>query len=127
MASMVGFYCVYNGPEGLLRAANNAHEAAEKVAAALEALDYKLTVQAFFDTLEVTAETAVVQSLALEEGFNFFYPSEERVRLSFDEVTTPEEVETIMASSPQPKAASPRASSSRKKRFPTVCAAGRPS
>ena len=58
--------------------------------------DYKLTVQAFFDTLEVTAETAVVQSLALEEGFNFFYPSEERVRLSFDEVTTPEEVETII-------------------------------
>ncbi len=96
MASMVGFYCVYNGPEGLLRAANNAHEAAEKVAAALEALDYKLTVQAFFDTLEVTAETAVVQSLALEEGINFFYPSEDRVRLSFDEVTTPEEIETVI-------------------------------
>lgn len=96
MASMVGFYCVYNGPEGLLRAANNAHEAAEKVAAALEAMDYKLTAPAFFDTLEVAAEASVVQSLALEEGINFFYPSEDRVRLSFDEVTTPEEVETII-------------------------------
>lgn len=96
MASMVGFYCVYNGPEGLLRAANTAHEAAEKVAAALEAMDYKLTAPAFFDTLEVVAEASVVQSLALEEGINFFYPSEERVRLSFDEVTTPDEVETVI-------------------------------
>ena len=96
MASMVGFYCVYNGPEGLLRAANTAHEAAEKVAAALEAMEYKLTAPAFFDTLEVAAEASVVQSLALEEGINFFYPSEERVRLSFDEVTTPDEVETVI-------------------------------
>ncbi|MDE5962899.1 MAG: glycine dehydrogenase (aminomethyl-transferring), partial [Alistipes sp.] len=90
------FYCVYNGPEGLLRAANNAHEAAEKVAAALEAMDYKLTAPAFFDTLEVAAEASVVQSLALEEGINFFYPSEDRVRLSFDEVTTPDEIETVI-------------------------------
>ena len=96
MASMVGFYCVYNGPEGLLRAANTAHEAAEKVAAALEAMDYKLTAPVFFDTLEVEAEASVVQSLALEEGINFFYPSEERVRLSFDEVTTLDEVETVI-------------------------------
>lgn len=96
MASMVGFYCVYNGPEGLLRAANTAHEAAEKVAAALEAMDYKLTAPAFFDTLEVAAEASVVQSLALEEGINFFYPSEDRVRLSFDEVTTPDEIETVI-------------------------------
>lgn len=96
MASMVGFYCVYNGPEGLLRAANTAHEAAEKVAAALEAMEYKLTAPAFFDTLEVAAEASVVQSLALEEGINFFYPSEDRVRLSFDEVTTPDEIETVI-------------------------------
>lgn len=96
MASMVGFYCVYNGPEGLSRAANTAHEAARKVAAALEAMDYKLTASAFFDTLEVAAEASVVQSLALEEGINFFYPSEERVRLSFDEVTTPDEIETVI-------------------------------
>ena len=85
--------------------------------AALEALDYKLTVQAFFDTLEVTAETAVVQSLALEEGFNFFYPSEERVRLSFDEVTTPEEVETIIGIFAAAKGRKPKSVKQPKKRF----------
>ena len=96
MASMVGFYCVYNGPEGLRRAAGTAHLAAATVARALEALDYKLTAKAFFDTLEVEAEAAVVQSLALDESINFFYPSEGKVRMSFDEVTTPEEIETVI-------------------------------
>ena len=96
MASMVGFYCVYNGPEGLRRAAGTAHLAAATVARALEALDYKLTAKEFFDTLEVEAEAAVVQSLALDEGINFFYPSEGKVRMSFDEVTTPEEIETVI-------------------------------
>ncbi len=109
MASMVGFYCVYNGPEGLSRAANNAHDAACKVAAALEALDYKLTAPHFFDTLEVQAEASVVQSLALEEGINFFYPSEERVRLSFDEVTTPAEIETVIGIFAAAKGRKPKA------------------
>ena len=110
MASMAGFYCVYNGPEGLRRAAETAHGAAARVAAALEAMDYALASRSFFDTLEVEAEAAVVQSLALESGFNFHYPSEGRVRLSFDEVTTPDEIEAVIrifaaAKGRKPKAA----------------------
>lgn len=96
MASMVGFYCVYNGPEGLKRAADTAHLAAATVAKALEAMDYKLAATAYFDTLEVAAEAAVVQSLALESGINFFYPTEGSVRMSFDEVTTPEEITEVI-------------------------------
>ena len=96
MASMVGFYCVYNGPEGLRRAAMTAHLAAVTVARALEALDYRLASTDFFDTLEVEAEAAVVQSLALESGINFFYPGEGCVRMSFDEVTTPDEVAAVI-------------------------------
>ncbi|MFQ7387183.1 MAG: hypothetical protein ACLRM8_05880 [Alistipes sp.] len=96
MASMVGFYCVYNGPEGLKRAADTAHLAAATVAKALEAMDYKLAATAYFDTLEVSAEAAVVQSLALENGINFYYPTEGSVRMSFDEVTTPEEVAEVI-------------------------------
>lgn len=96
MASMVGFYCVYNGAEGLLRAARTAHRAACNTARALEALGYRLANTAFFDTLDVEAEAAVVQSIALEEGINFYYPTDGRVRLSFDEVTTDEEVESVI-------------------------------
>ena len=96
MASMVGFYCIYNGAEGLRRAAMTAHTSAATVAAALEEMGYKLSSRAFFDTVEVEGEAAVVQSLALEEGMNFCYPSESRIRLSFDEVTTADEVARII-------------------------------
>ena len=97
MASMTGFYCVYNGPEGLRRAAETAHLAAAPVARALEAMDYRLASKELFDTLEVEAEAAVVQSLALEQGINFYYPSEGRVRMSFDEVTTAAEIKTVVS------------------------------
>ena len=97
MASMAGFYCIYNGPEGLKRAAMTAHTSAVAVKEALEALGYKVTNQNIFDTVEVEAEAAVVQDIALAAGINFYYPSEGLVRLSTDEVTTPEEVEAIVA------------------------------
>ncbi len=97
MASMAGFYCIYNGPEGLRRAAMTAHTSAVAIAEALEALGYKVTHKNIFDTVEVEAEAAVVQDIALASGINFHYPSEGRVRLSTDEVTTAEEVATIVA------------------------------
>ncbi|MBQ3211948.1 MAG: aminomethyl-transferring glycine dehydrogenase [Alistipes sp.] len=97
MASMAGFYCIYNGPEGLKRAAMTAHTSAVAVKEALEALGYKVTNQNIFDTVEVEAEAAVVQDIALAAGINFYYPSEGKVRLSTDEVTTAEEVEAIVA------------------------------
>lgn len=96
MASMVGFHCVYNGAEGLRRAALTAHLSAATAARAIEALGYELSTKSFFDTIEITAESAVIESLALEHGINLFYPSEERVRISFDEVTTPEEVNEVV-------------------------------
>ena len=97
MASMAGFYCIYNGAEGLRRAAMTAHTSAVAIAEALKGLGYKLTHKDIFDTIEVSTEAAVVQDIALAAGINFHYPSEDKVRLSTDEVTTPEEVATIVA------------------------------
>ena len=97
MASIVGFHCVYNGAEGLHRAALTAHLSALTAAKGIEALGYKLTNTNIFDTIEVEAEASVVESVAEEHRINFYYPSEFRVRLSFDEVTTPAEVEEVIA------------------------------
>ncbi|MBQ5647885.1 MAG: aminomethyl-transferring glycine dehydrogenase [Alistipes sp.] len=97
MASIVGFHCVYNGAEGLRRAALTAHLAALTAAKGIEALGYKLACSNFFDTLDIEAEASVVESVAEEHHINFYYPSEFRVRLSFDEVTTAEEVEEVIA------------------------------
>ena len=97
MASIVGFYCVYNGAEGLRRAALTAHLSALTAAKGIEALGYKLTNTNFFDTLDIEAEASVVESVAEEHRINFYYPSEYKVRLSFDDVTTPAEVEEVIA------------------------------
>ena len=96
MASMVGFYCIYNGKEGLERAALNAHTAAVTVKEALEALGYKVRTQALFDTLEVEAEASVIQDIALAREINFFYPADDCVRMSFDEVTTDAELQIVV-------------------------------
>ena len=97
MASMAGFYCIYNGAEGLRRAAMTAHTSAVAIKEALEGMGYRLTHKNVFDTLEVETEAAVVQDIALAAGINFYYPSEGLVRLSTDEVTTPAEVEAVVA------------------------------
>ena len=96
MASIVGFHCVYNGAEGLTRAAMTAHTAAVSVAKNLEDMGYELVANNFFDTIEVIADAAVVESIALENGINFFYPAEDRVRIAFDDVTTIEEIVAVI-------------------------------
>lgn len=97
VASMSGFYAVYHGPEGLKRIARHIHSHTAAVADALRSLGYLVRETDYFDTLEVEAEAAVVQQSALERGINFFYPGESRVRMSFDEVTTAEEVADVVA------------------------------
>ena len=96
MASIVGFHCVYNGAEGLTRAAMTAHTAAVSVAKNLADMGYEIVSENFFDTIEVVADAAVVESIALENGINFYYPSEDVVRIAFDEVTTIEEIVTVV-------------------------------
>ncbi len=96
MASMVGFYCIYNGKEGLQRAALNAHTAAVTVKEALETMGYVVRTKSLFDTLEVEAEASVIQDIALAREINLFYPTDECVRMSFDEVTTDAELQAIV-------------------------------
>ena len=96
MASMVGFYCIYNGKEGLQRAALNAHTAALTVKAALESMGYVVRTKALFDTLEVEAEASVIQDAALAREINFYYPADDCVRMAFDEVTTDAELQAVV-------------------------------
>lgn len=96
LATMSGMFAVYHGAAGLQRIAKHIHTRTVAAAEALKALGCKLACDVFFDTLEVEIEAAVVHQAALARGINFFYPDEQRVRLSFDEVTSDEEVETVI-------------------------------
>ena len=96
MASMVGFYCIYNGKEGLQRAALNAHTAALTVKDALEAMGYVVRTKALFDTLDVESEASGIQDIALAREINYYYPTDDCVRIAFDEVTTDAELQSVV-------------------------------
>ncbi len=96
-ASMAGFYAVWQGADGLRRVAGHIYDHTCAVADALRAMGYELTSENFFDTLEVEAEISVIRQEAAEQGINFFYTPGGRVRMSFDELTTPDEVLRVVS------------------------------
>lgn len=97
MASMAGFFAVYHGPEGIRRIALNAHSCATAVAKAAKALGYTLAAENIFDTVQVQADAAKVRIIAESKGINLFYPNDFTVHMSFDEVTTLDEVNAVVA------------------------------
>jgi len=96
MASMAGFFAVYHGPEGLRRIAMNAHSTAAAVAKAARELGYTLQAENFFDTIRINADAAQVRALAEAKELNFFYPNDNTVHISFDEVASLDEVNTVI-------------------------------
>lgn len=97
-AIMSGFYAVYHGPEGLKSIAANAFKYAHAVAAHLKEAGYTLATDKFFDTIEITGVNAgEIREKALAQGLNFWYPAEDRVRISFDELSNCKEAKKIFA------------------------------
>jgi glycine dehydrogenase len=64
----------------------------------LKDLGYRLVNSMFFDTLKIIPGhviTANIRKLALEAGLNFYFPDDNTVILSTDEITTFREISTI--------------------------------
>lgn len=97
MATMAGMFAVYHGKDGIARIASHVHSHAAELAKQLKQLGYKLTSDCFFDTLDVVTDANRIQSIAERNEINLFYPTDERVRLSMDEVVTIDELNTILA------------------------------
>ncbi len=94
---MAGFWAVYQGAEGMRRVAGHIYDHTCAVAEAFKAMGYELASETFWDTLEVEAEVSVIRAEAEEKGINFYYlPAGGRVRMSFDELTTAEEVRQVV-------------------------------
>lgn len=88
MATMSGMYAVYHGPQGLRRIGERVHNYAWSVALELKKLGFSLKSENFFDTIEViTEESNKIKERALAKGYNFYYPSNKSIRISFDELT----------------------------------------
>lgn len=97
LASMAGMFAVYYGAEGVKRIALHTHNAAVAVDKALKQLGYIQRNRCYFDTLEVeVADSKKIESLALAREINFYYPSANVVRMSFDEITSSEDIENVL-------------------------------
>jgi len=97
MASMSGMYAVYHGPQGVKAIANNAYIQAHTVAGELKRAGFKLAAENFFDTIEILgADIAKIRKEAEARMINLYYIGTDRVRISFDELSTLRESVAIL-------------------------------
>ncbi len=99
LATMAGFYAVYRGPEGLQEVATRIHHLTGRLHEGLKALGYEQLNGTFFDTLRITAATALrerirEEALARKVNLNYFFDG--HVTLSLDETTTEADVAMLL-------------------------------
>ena len=97
LAVMAGMYAVYHGPKGLQFIADKVHASAVTAADALNKLGVYQTNSSFFDTILVKADAAKVKAIAEKHEVNFFYPDAETISISFNETTSVNDINQIIA------------------------------
>ena len=99
LATMSGMYAQYHGPEGLKSIVVHIHKTACTLSCALKDLGFKVTSGNFFDTIRVELPAGIsvesVERLALAAEINFWYPGDNIVSISTDEITSFKELTTI--------------------------------
>lgn len=100
LATMSGMYAQYHGPEGLKRIATHIHKSACTIHCTLKSLGYKQINSDFFDTVKIgingIATSDNIKKIALETEMNFCYPDDSSVVISTDEITTFDEINSII-------------------------------
>ena len=97
LAVMAGMYAVYHGPKGLQYIADKVHASAVTTADALNKLGVYQTNSAFFDTILVKADAVKVKTIAEKHEVNFFYQDAETISISFNETTSVNDINQIIA------------------------------
>jgi len=98
LAIMAGMYAVYHGPRGVKAIAQRIHGHAVTLSDAVEKLGYRQLNPSFFDTLLIDSGelTDSIHKDAVDNGINFRYDGQ-RIGISLDETTTPEDVQRIIS------------------------------
>jgi glycine dehydrogenase len=98
LAVMASMYAVYHGPEGLKKIAHRTHRLALIFAKGLKKMGQLITDETFFDTVQVVIDKDVMPQLqaeAAKKHVNLRWHSQTQVIISFDETSTPEDVELL--------------------------------
>jgi len=96
LAVMASMYAVYHGPNGLKKIAERIFRYTAVFADGISEMGFRIANETFFDTLtiEVKNSDAVVMQ-AEKNGYNINVFSKTLVSVSFDELSTPEDIEYL--------------------------------
>jgi glycine dehydrogenase len=98
LAVIASMYAVYHGPKGLRAIAERVHRLTSQLADGLRALGCAITHEDFFDTVRVEIESSeVIAEHAAKAGCNLRALGPRAVSISFDETTTPRDIELLMS------------------------------
>src|SRR5215472_5372537 len=98
LAVIASMYAVYHGPKGLRAIAERVHRLTSRFADGLRAIGYKIAHEHFFDTIRVEVESsAVIVEHAAKADCNLRSLGLQAVGVSFDETTTPRDIELLMS------------------------------
>jgi len=97
LSVMAGMYAVYHGPEGLRKIAGRIHGLAKSLESGLKGLGIWQENENFFDTLKVVAnDMQAVKAIATQHEINFRYFDDTHIGITLDEVSSLEDVNTII-------------------------------
>jgi glycine dehydrogenase len=98
LAVVASMYAVYHGPKGLRAIAERVHRLTSGLADGLRALGCTVTHENFFDTVRIEVESSeVTLEHAAKTGCNLRELGPRAVGVSFDETTTPRDIELLMS------------------------------
>jgi len=98
LAVIASMYAVYHGPKGLRAIAERVHRLTSRFADALRAIGYTIAHEHFFDTTRVEVESSeVILQHAAKADCNLRALGPRAVGISFDETTTPRDIELLMS------------------------------
>jgi glycine cleavage system P protein (glycine dehydrogenase) len=98
LAVIASMYAVYHGPRRLRAIAERVHRLTSQLADGLRAFGLKIAHENFFDTIRVEVESsAVILEHAEKAGCNLRALDSRAVCISFDETTTPRDIELLMS------------------------------
>src|SRR5438093_5077168 len=98
LAVVASMYAVYHGPKGLRAIAERVHRLTSRLADGLRALGCTVTHENFFDTVRIEVESSeVTLGHAAKASCNLRGLGPHAVGISFDETTTPRDIELLMS------------------------------
>ena len=98
LAVIASMYAVYHGPKGLRAIAERIHRLTSRLADGLRAVGCAVTHEDFFDTVRIEVESSrVILEHAARSGCNLRELGPRAVGISFDETTTPRDIELLMS------------------------------